>query len=95
MATFIMRGKYSVEAVKQISRERTAKGTQIVEKCGGKIASVYVTMGADDVLVIADFPGVREAIKASVGLTQALGIAFATVPAVTMDEFDTLVATKG
>ena len=38
-----------------------------------------------------DFPGVKEAMKASVELTKLLGISFRTVPAVTVSEFDELV----
>ena len=91
MATFIMTGKYSADAVKQISSERTVKGNQIVQQCGGTNVSVYATMGETDILVIAEFPGVGEAMKASVNLTQALGISFATVPALRVEEFDRLI----
>jgi hypothetical protein len=42
--------------------------------------------------VIVDFPGVREAMKASVGLNKALGISFATMPALPVEDFDKLVA---
>jgi uncharacterized protein with GYD domain len=94
MATFIMTGKYSADAVKQISGERTVNANQIVQQCGGSIVSVYATMGKSDILVIAEFPGIGEAIKASVRLTQALGISFATVPALSVEDFDKLVGGK-
>lgn len=91
MTTFIMTGKYSAEALKKISRERTTKGTNIVKQCGGKLLMVYATMGKSDILVIAEFPGVKEAMKASVDLNKALGISFSTVPAITVEEFDKLI----
>jgi hypothetical protein len=39
------------------------------------------------VLAIVEFPGVNEAISASVALNKALGISFATVPAVQIEYF--------
>lgn len=94
MTTFIMTGKYSVESIKQISGERTTKGVQIVQQCGGKFVAAYATMGETDLLVIVEFPGVGEAIRASVALNKALGIAFSTVPAIRVEEFDKLVGIK-
>jgi uncharacterized protein with GYD domain len=52
MKTFIMTGRYSIEAIKQISGERTTKATEIVQQCGGKIVAVYATMGETDLLAI-------------------------------------------
>ncbi len=92
MATFIMTGRYSVEAIKQISAKRTTKGTQIVRQCGGELVAVYATMGKTDILVVAEFPGIKEAMKASVDLNKALGISFSTVPAISIEEFDKLVS---
>ncbi|MGE5284672.1 MAG: GYD domain-containing protein, partial [Actinomycetota bacterium] len=66
MTTFIMTGKYSAESIKQISGERTTKGVLIVQQCGGKFVAGYATMGETDVLAIVEFPGVSEAMKASV-----------------------------
>jgi len=94
MTTFIMTGRYSVDAVKQISASRTGKGTRIIGQCGGKVVAIYATMGCTDLLVIAEFPGVAEAVKASVALCKATGISFATVPALAVGEFDKLVSGK-
>jgi uncharacterized protein with GYD domain len=91
MTTFIMTGRYSAEAIKQISGKRTTKGIEIVQQCGGKSVAAYATMGETDVLVIAEFPSVSEAIKASVALNRALGISFSTVPALRVEDFDKLV----
>ena len=92
MTTFIMTGKYSTEAIKQISGERTTKAIEIVQQCGGKIVATYATMGETDLLAIMEFPGINEAIKASVALNKALGVSFSTVPAVPVEEFDKLAA---
>ncbi len=90
MATFIMKGRYSVEAMKAISATRTRKAQKIVDECGGKILAIYATMGDTDLLAIVDFPGAAEAVKASIGLAKALGISFSTVPALGVEEFDKL-----
>lgn len=94
MTTFIMKGKYSTEGIKEISAERTVRAYQIIQQCGGTIRSVYAMLGEEDILVIADFPGVDEAMKASISLTQALGISFTTVPAIPVEDFDELVGSK-
>ena len=65
-----------------------------VDQCGGTIHAVYATMGDTDLLVIVDFPGVAEAVKASITLTKALGITFSSVPALGVEEFDKLTAGK-
>lgn len=92
MLTFIMTGKYSAEATKQISAKRTTKGTEIVQQCGGKLVAVYATMGKADILVVAEFPSIEKAMKASVALNKTLGISFSTVPALNIEEFDKLVS---
>ena len=94
MATFIMTGKYSSDAVKQISAERTVKAKQILKQCGGTIVGAYATLGETDLLVIAEFPGISEAMNASVGLNKALGISFASIPALRIDDFDKLIVGK-
>jgi uncharacterized protein with GYD domain len=94
VTTFIMTGKYSSDAVKQISAERTVKARQIVKQFGGTIVGAYATLGGTDLLVIAEFPGISEAMNASVGLNNALGISFATIPALRIEDFDKLIVGK-
>ena len=91
MTTYIMRGKYSPEAAGLISSQRTTRATEIIRACGGSIAAAYATMGEADLLAIVEFPGDREATKASVALSSSMGIHFVTVPAIRIEEFDDLV----
>ena len=90
MATFLMFGKYSGEAIKGISRQRTKKSTALIKKLGGKVVDMYAMLGYEDLLLIVKFPGIDQAIKASVALSKLTGIGFTTLPAVTIDEFDKL-----
>ena len=90
MTTYILFGKMSVNAVRDISSVRTMKSVAIIEEYGGRIQAIYALLGGADVLAIIDFPGMNEAMKASIELTKLLGIAFSTSPAMTVDEFDKL-----
>jgi len=90
MTTYILFGKMTVNVVKDISSVRTMNATNIIEKYGGQIQALYALLGGADVLAIIDFPGMNEAMKASLELTKLLGIAFTTSPAMTMVEFDKL-----
>ncbi len=90
MATYVMFGKFSPDAVKKISAERTKKSIAIVKECGGRAKAIYALLGDIDALAIADFPSVKQAMKASVELSKLLGISFTTAPAVTIEEFDKL-----
>ena len=88
MATYFMFGKYTLDGIKDISVKRTEKASALVKKHGGEIKSVYALLGATDLVLIVDFPGTEQAMKASVELTKLLGVSFTTAPAVTAEEFD-------
>lgn len=91
MAKFVMLGKYSSEAIKGIAADRTKRGIEIIEKSGGKVNSIFALLGNYDLLVVVDFPGIAEAMKASVALTKLTGIGFTTSPAMSVEEFDKVV----
>lgn len=91
MAKYLMLGKYSNEAVKGISIERTKKVVGIIEKSGGKVNDMLALLGKYDLAFIVDLPGNKEALKASVALTKATDIGFCTLPAVTVEEFDKII----
>jgi len=73
------------------SAQLKLRGALQKQLAGGKVEAGYALLGETDVVVIVDFPGVKEAMKASVELTKLLGISFTTAPAVTMEEFDELI----
>lgn len=92
MPTFVMFGKYSAEALKGMSPDRTTWAVNAVKQAGGQVKAVYALLGEKDLLAIVDLPGLPEAIKVSVALSKQTGIAFSTSPAVTVEEFDKIVA---
>lgn len=92
MATFFMFGKYSSEAVKGISAQRTKKGNVLIEELGGEVVSLYALLGEQDLVLIPEFPGKEQAMKASVALGSLTGISFTTSLAVPVEEFDKMIA---
>ena len=91
MAKFLMLGKYSSEALKGISAQRTQRSVELIEKSGGKVNLILALLGKYDVMLLVDFPGNAEAIKASIALTKLTGVGFTTLPAITVEEFDKLI----
>lgn len=92
MAKFFMYGKYSQEAMKGISAERTKKALEAITKAGGKVDSMYALLGKYDIVLIADFPAVADVMKASIALNKLTGISFVSFPAITIEEFDKITA---
>ena len=91
MATFFMFGSYSIDGVKAISADRTAKAAAVIGDFGGEVEAGYALLGTTDIVLIVDLPNVEAAMKASVALTKLLDISFTTAPAVTVEQFDKLV----
>lgn len=92
MPIFMMFGKYSPEALKGISSERTDKAVELVEKNGGKVVSMYAVLGEHDLVFTLVFPDAEKALAASVALNKLTGISFTTSPVVEVEKFDKLMA---
>jgi uncharacterized protein with GYD domain len=90
MATFLMFGRYSSEALKGMGSKRTEEARSLIKKFGGDVKAMYSLLGEKDLVIILTFPGIEEAMKASVALSKMTGISFTTSPAVTVEEFDKL-----
>lgn len=91
MSTFFMFGKYTSDAMKRMSSERTEEANNLIKKFGGEIKSMYALLGEVDLVFIVDFPGTEHAMKASVALGKFTGISFKTAPAVTVEDFDKMI----
>ena len=91
MATYLMFGKYSHEALKEISAERTVKATAMIKAHGGEVKAGYALLGEVDIVLVLNIPDTETAMKVSMGLSKLLGIGFVTAPAVSMEEFDKLI----
>jgi uncharacterized protein with GYD domain len=91
MATFLMFGKYSAPAMKEMSPERTQKAEELIRQLGGKIEAAYALLGETDLVLIVRLPDIATAMKASLALGKMTGISFTTSPAVSIAEFDQLI----
>jgi uncharacterized protein with GYD domain len=92
VATFFMFGRYSREAIDEISPERTRQVHQVIEGLQGTVKAIYALLGEYDVVILADFPRMAEAMKASIEIKRATGISFFTTAAMPIEEFDDLVS---
>ncbi|MCS7152058.1 MAG: GYD domain-containing protein [Endomicrobia bacterium] len=88
---YVMLGKYSVEAIRNISKQRTEEVKKIISNNKGRVEAMYVLLGPYDLIFIVNFPSEKEAIKTSVELTKLTGIGFTTMPTITVAEFDRFV----
>jgi len=91
MPIFMMFGKYSSEALKGISSERTDKAVEVIKKNGGKVISMYAVLGEHDLVFTLDFPDSEKALATSVALNKLTGISFTTSPVVEVEKFDKLI----
>lgn len=92
MATYLMFGKYSSRALQEMSIQRTDRAVDLIKQLGGEVQAMYATLGQYDLVFVVSLAGNEEAIKASVALTKLTGIAFNTLPAVTVQDFDKLMS---
>jgi uncharacterized protein with GYD domain len=94
MATFFMFGRYTQEAIRGISAERTQAAVEEIKKMGGEVNAMHVLLGEYDLMICVKLPGVEDAVKASVALARLTGVAFTTCPAIEVEVFDRLVGAK-
>ena len=90
MATYLMFGTYSHEAVKGISAKRTNDTIALIKKQGGELKAGYALLGEEDLVLIVDLPDTERAMKTSIALTKLLGISFRTAQAISIEDFDKL-----
>ena len=93
MAIFFMFGQYTPEARKEMSAARTQQAISAIQNLGGEVNAMHALLGPYDLLFCVTLPGIDDAIKASVALSDLTGISFTSCPAVTIEAFDELVKT--
>ena len=91
MATFLMFGKYTAQAMQEMSPGRTQKVRDQVKELGGEVKAIYAVLGKKDLLLVVTLPGIEAAMKASLTLSKMTGISFSTSPALPVEEFDKLI----
>jgi uncharacterized protein with GYD domain len=92
MKTFFMFGKYTAEAIREMSVERTQQVMREIKNLGGEVTDMHALLGEYDLLFCVALPDTEDAIKASVALSKLTGISFTTSPAVSVETFDQLMS---
>ncbi|MDJ0862319.1 MAG: GYD domain-containing protein [Gammaproteobacteria bacterium] len=92
MPIFMMFGKYTAEASRGISAERTSEAKEIIKSHGGKVVSMYAVLGEHDLVLTLDLPSAEAAIATSAALNSLTGISFTTSPVVEVEKFDRLIS---
>lgn len=92
MATYLMFGKYSLDALNAISAERTDAAEKVIQEHGGTLTSGYALLGDTDLVLIVELADTERAMQTSAALTKLLGISFSTAPAVSVADFDRIMS---
>jgi uncharacterized protein with GYD domain len=90
MASYLMLGKYSPEALKAVSAKRSDDAVALIKEYGGEFKAGYALLGDVDLVVVVDLPDTEHAMQVSAALTKLLGISFRTAPAISIEQFDKL-----
>jgi uncharacterized protein with GYD domain len=92
MATYFLFGNYNAEARKGMSAARTEKANQLIKKFKGKVIAIYALLGEKDLVIIAEFPGMEQALKSSLAISKLTGISFNTSEAIPVKVFDKIIS---
>ena len=92
MAKFLFQASYTPDGVKGLLKDggsgRLAAIKKSVSSAGGKLESLYWTMGKDDVILIADLPDAESAAALSLAVA-ASGVArIRTTPLLAAEQVD-------
>jgi len=91
MATFLLLGRYTSEAVKEMGADRTEKAVKLIRELDGEVISMYALLGEYDCFMKIELPNNEAAMKASMGLNLLTGITFKSFPAIPVDDFDRMI----
>ena len=90
METFFMFGKYTSEAMAEMSIERTEKAVNVIKQLKGEVNAMHALLGEYDLLFCVKLPDIEAAMKASLDMNRLTSISFTTFPAIPIETFDCL-----
>ena len=92
MGVYFLFGKYTSDSVREITSSRTQQAVGIIEEHNGQIRAMYGLLGVYDLVFIVNLPSNTEAFNTSVQLSKETEISFTTSPAISVEEFDSLLS---
>lgn len=91
MATFIVTGRYTTDAIRGMVKspsDREAAARKIVEAAGGKLETFYLTTGDNDFSIKVEIDDVRDLVAGLMAVAASGAVSnLKTVRAFTADEF--------
>ncbi len=92
MPKYLLQASYTAEGRKGLAKDtasgRKAAATKAVEAVGGKVEAFYFAFGADDVIVICDFPDNVTAAALALAVGSSGLVEGRTTPLLTVEEVD-------
>lgn len=92
MPRFLIQATYTSEGAKGLIEEgasgRRAAVEQVVADLGGSVEAMYFAFGADDVVLIVDFPDPVAMAAVSLAVKASGGLSTRATPLLTLDEID-------
>ncbi|AWW39076.1 MULTISPECIES: GYD domain-containing protein [Streptomyces] len=92
MAKFLIQATYTPEGTKGLLGEgasgRRAAVEQVVGDLGGTVEAMYFAFGADDIVIILDFPDAVSMAAVSLGVKASGALNTRATPLLTVDEID-------
>jgi len=88
MATFVMFGQYTPDALEEISKDRTVEAIKMIKNYGGEVKSMHAMLGEYDLMFVLELPNISKAMEVSIALFRLTGITFTTSAALEIEAFD-------
>lgn len=92
MAKYLARVSLNADGARAVRHDkgsgRRAAVTKMYEAAGGKVEAFYFAFGADDVIVIGDFPDNVSAVAVSLAANSAGPARVSLTPLITVEEMD-------
>ncbi|MFC2124058.1 GYD domain-containing protein [Bacteroidota bacterium] len=88
MATFVMFGQYTPDALDEINTNRTVEAVKLIKNYGGVVKSMHALLGEHDLIFILELPNISKAMEVSIALYKLTGITFSTSAALEIEAFD-------
>jgi uncharacterized protein with GYD domain len=92
MAKYLIHGTYTTEGARGLLKEggtaRKAAVQKALDGLGGKVESVYYTLGTDDIIVICDIPDAVSAIALSLVVNASGAVRVSTTPLLSVEDVD-------
>lgn len=90
MPLFVALCKFTDAGTKSLSKdfeEQLEKADAVVSKMGGKVVARYHTLGAYDIVAVAELPDMKTALRCSARIASGGLVRIQTLPAISDEEF--------